>query len=61
VKKDKNRPLLQGGAEERVHTLLKEREGLYDFAPIQLATDGKKINEILKELWSHPDFKSQLS
>ncbi len=60
VKKDKNRPLLQGGVEERVHTLLKQREGLYDFAPIQLATDGKKINEILKELWSHLDFQQLL-
>lgn len=61
VKQDQNRPLLQGGVEERVHTLLKEREGLYDFAPIQLATDGKEIHEILEELWFHLDFKPFLS
>lgn len=57
VKNDQSRPLLQDGVEERVHTLLKAREGLYDFAPIQLATDGKSVGEIMKDLWDHPAFQ----
>jgi len=60
VKNDKNRPLLQGGVEERVRTLMKEREGLYDFASIQLPTDSNNIDEVLQELWSHPEFRSFL-
>lgn len=57
VKNDPGRPLLQGGVEERVHTLLKQREGMYDFAPIQLVTDGKSVEEIIGDLWVHPSFQ----
>jgi shikimate kinase len=53
---DTTRPLLAGDIEQNVRRLLAEREGLYDFAPVQLATDGKSVDEIVDELWAHPAF-----
>ncbi|MBP1932824.1 shikimate kinase [Ammoniphilus resinae] len=50
VKMDQNRPLLEGNLVERVNTLVDERKGVYDFAQIQIQTDGKTIEEIVAEL-----------
>jgi len=50
VKLDRNRPLLEGNLVERVNTLVEERKGVYDFAQIQIQTDGKTVEEIVSEL-----------
>ncbi|MBO8171271.1 MAG: shikimate kinase [Bacillaceae bacterium] len=47
VKHDKQRPLLSGDVEERVKRLLMEREGKYDFAPLQIDTSDKTVDEIV--------------
>lgn len=60
VTNDPDRPLLQGGVEERVKTLLQQRDGMYDFAPIQLVTDGKNVEEIIHDLWQQPIFQQFL-
>lgn len=41
VKRDRNRPLLQGDMEERVSKLIQQREGLYDFAHTTIAADNE--------------------
>ncbi|WCN38880.1 shikimate kinase [Aneurinibacillus uraniidurans] len=56
VRGDANRPLLAGDVEERVRKLLQEREGLYDFAPIHIQTDGKTVQEVVEEIIAHPAF-----
>lgn len=44
------RPLLAGGVAQRVRTLLAERAGAYDFAPIQIDTTGKSLTAIVEEI-----------
>lgn len=50
VKNDPDRPLLAGDPAERVRSLKQERAGLYQFAPIQVDTTGKTVEEILGEI-----------
>lgn len=50
VKEDENRPLLQGDLEQKVRDLMKQRAGLYDFADIQVRTDGKTIENVANEV-----------
>lgn len=47
---DQQRPLLAGGVDERVKTLMKERAGAYDFAPVQIDTTGKSVDAIVDEI-----------
>ncbi|MCK9906006.1 shikimate kinase, partial [Frankia sp. Cpl3] len=47
---DSSRPLLAGGVAERVRTLLEQRAGAYDFAPIQVDTTGKSSEQIVAEI-----------
>lgn len=47
---DTGRPLLAGGVAQRVRTLLAERAGAYDFAPIQIDTTGKSVPQIVEEI-----------
>lgn len=47
---DTGRPLLAGGVAQRVRTLLQERAGAYDFAPIQIDTTGKSLQAIVAEI-----------
>lgn len=53
LENDTGRPLLAGGVAERVHTLLQERAGAYDFAPIQIDTTGKSLQAIVAEISNH--------
>src|SRR5690606_2038040 len=46
VQGDTNRPLLAGDLETRVHKLLQERAGAYDFARLKIDTTGKTVEEI---------------
>ncbi|MFD2371934.1 shikimate kinase [Brevibacillus sp. GCM10020057] len=50
LENDTGRPLLAGGVAERVRTLLSERAGAYDFAPIQIDTTGKPLAVIVEEI-----------
>lgn len=50
VSADANRPLLAGNPAERVQALIKERAGLYDFAPVRIDTTGKSVDEIVQEI-----------
>lgn len=47
---DTTRPLLQGDVETRVRKLLKEREGLYDFADLSIDTTEKTVNDVIDEI-----------
>jgi shikimate kinase len=50
------RPLLRMGQEsvrERVERLLREREGLYDFAELVVDTTGKDVSQITAEIVHH--------
>lgn len=47
---DADRPLLQGGVEERVHRLLKEREHAYDFAHATIDTSIHSIQEAAEQI-----------
>ncbi|QJC52420.1 shikimate kinase [Paenibacillus albicereus] len=40
VRHDRGRPLLAGDPAAKVRELLEKRQGAYDFAPLQLMTDG---------------------
>lgn len=56
VGNDPNRPLLraeQDGLRERVERLLRERDGLYDFAELHIDTTGKDVREITAEIVDH--------
>ncbi|MGZ9587043.1 shikimate kinase [Paenibacillus marinisediminis] len=46
VRGDRNRPLLQGDASERVRSLMVERSGKYDFAHATVATDHLRVEQI---------------
>ncbi|EJL41353.1 MULTISPECIES: shikimate kinase [Brevibacillus] len=50
LENDTSRPLLSGGVAERVKTLMAERAGAYDFAPIQVDTTGKSLEAIVDEI-----------
>ncbi|WNR46526.1 shikimate kinase [Paenibacillus roseipurpureus] len=50
VKKDTNRPLLQGNLEERVHTLIEQRKTAYDFAHIKIDTTSMSEDEIVESI-----------
>lgn len=53
LENDTGRPLLAGGVAERVRTLLQQRAGAYDFAPIQIETTGKSLQAIVAEITNH--------
>ncbi|MED1794013.1 shikimate kinase [Brevibacillus nitrificans] len=53
LENDTGRPLLAGGVAQRVRTLLAERAGAYDFAPIQIDTTGKSLTAIVEEIKRH--------
>ncbi|TCS94702.1 shikimate kinase [Hazenella coriacea] len=53
VKQDPHRPLLKGNPETRVKQLLKEREGMYDFADWMIDTTDRTIDEIVQEILTH--------
>jgi shikimate kinase len=48
VRGDANRPLLAGDAAEKVHRLMRERAGAYDFAPVQIDTKNREVAEIVR-------------
>lgn len=50
LENDTSRPLLAGGVAERVRTLLAERAGAYDFAPIQVDTTEKSLQAVVDEI-----------
>lgn len=47
VREDKNRPLLQGNLEERVHQLLRDRENAYKFADYTVDTTDLSVEQIV--------------
>lgn len=47
---DKSRPLLQGDVAGRVHRLLEQRKGAYDFAHLSIDTTGLSIEEVVDEI-----------
>jgi shikimate kinase len=47
VKNDKNRPLLQGNVEDRVHSLLEQRKEAYGFAHLMIDTTSLDEEEIV--------------
>lgn len=53
VGEDPNRPLLAGGAGERVAALLEERKHAYDFAHVTIDTTGKSAEEVSAEILMH--------
>ena len=46
VKDDPNRPLLQGDVAQRVRLLMEQRRDAYRFAPVQIDTADKEVDEI---------------
>ncbi|RKD26024.1 hypothetical protein BEP19_00865 [Ammoniphilus oxalaticus] len=50
LRQDTSRPLLQGDLEERVMTLLEQRKDVYRFAPIQIDTTAKSVEQIVSEI-----------
>jgi shikimate kinase len=46
VKDDPNRPLLQGDVARRVRLLMEQRKDAYRFAPVQIDTTDKEVDEI---------------
>ncbi|MED4959533.1 shikimate kinase, partial [Paenibacillus macerans] len=50
VGEDENRPLLAGGAKERVTALLEERKNAYDFAHHTVDTTGKNAEQVALEI-----------
>lgn len=53
VGEDPGRPLLAGGARERVTALLEERKYAYDFAHIKIDTSGKNPDILVSEILMH--------
>lgn len=63
VKQNTQRPLLKGNLESRVHQLLKEREGMYDFADYVVDTSNRTISEIVQEIitsWQTKNYEDRL-
>jgi shikimate kinase len=51
LRKDTGRPLLAGeNLAERLEQLLKDRQALYDQCRFQIATDGKTISEVARDI-----------
>ncbi|MGC5327070.1 shikimate kinase [Brevibacillus sp. SYSU BS000544] len=50
VSQDTNRPLLAGDVRERVASLMEARKGLYDFAPVQVDTTDRSVENIVEEI-----------
>lgn len=50
VGEDGNRPLLAGGAEERIKALLEERKHAYDFAHCIVDTQGLSAEEVAAQI-----------
>ncbi|MFC0213170.1 shikimate kinase [Paenibacillus chartarius] len=50
VQGDTNRPLLQGGVEERVTALLEARKGAYDFAEVKIDTERLSPEEVAERI-----------
>ncbi|MDR9852832.1 shikimate kinase [Paenibacillus sp. VCA1] len=53
VKGDANRPLLAGGAEERVRTILEERKDAYRFAHSTVDTSRLGADEVALKILTH--------
>lgn len=53
VGEDVNRPLLAGGAKERILALLEERKHAYSFAHVTVDTSGKSKDSVLAEILMH--------
>ncbi|SMF57241.1 shikimate kinase [Paenibacillus barengoltzii] len=53
VGEDPNRPLLAGGAKERITALLEERKELYAFAHLTVDTSGKSAEQVAAEILTH--------
>lgn len=53
VGEDENRPLLAGGAKERIALLLEERREAYDFAHHTIDTTGKNVDQVAAEILVH--------
>lgn len=50
VSADSSRPLLQGDLHDRVHTLLEQRKGLYDFAHLSVDTTELTVEEVVDQI-----------
>ncbi len=51
LKNDLTRPLLQGeDLGQRIDRLMKDREAVYAACPIQIATDGRTIEEVAEDI-----------
>ncbi|AWB45201.1 shikimate kinase [Paenibacillus sp. CAA11] len=50
VGEDPNRPLLAGGAEQRIRELLEARKFAYDFAHCTVETSGKSAGQVTSEI-----------
>ncbi|MNN02443.1 Shikimate kinase [compost metagenome] len=53
VGEDPGRPLLAGGAKERVIALLEERKDAYAFAHLTVDTSGKSAEQVSAEILTH--------
>ncbi|MBM6998405.1 shikimate kinase [Paenibacillus sp. DXFW5] len=53
VGEDPGRPLLAGGAKERVVALLEERKDAYAFAHLTVDTSGKSAEQVSDEILTH--------
>lgn len=53
VGEDPNRPLLAGGAKERITALLEERKELYAFAHLTVDTSRKSAEQVAAEILTH--------
>ncbi|MFD1176131.1 shikimate kinase [Paenibacillus puldeungensis] len=53
VGEDDNRPLLAGGARERIMKLLEERKHAYDFAHYMIDTTGKSVEQVTADILTH--------
>lgn len=53
VGEDPGRPLLAGGAKERLTVLLEERKHAYDFAHVKIDTTGKTPDVLASEILMH--------
>ncbi|MCR2804871.1 shikimate kinase [Paenibacillus soyae] len=50
VKADTERPLLQGDVESRVHALLEQRKGIYDFAHFSIDTTELTVEQVVENV-----------
>ncbi|WP_059043830.1 shikimate kinase [Paenibacillus rubinfantis] len=50
---DPGRPLLAGGAKERITALLEERKDAYAFAHLTVDTSGKSAEQVAAEILTH--------